>query len=200
MKLGYLALHINKSQLPELENQLSKLNVENVYIDLPSNKDVKPTEFQHMMEFIHPGDEVIILTLDHLGKNYKEIRNRVIAIHSKRARLTVVDADFLNFHTENQQFNECGFQLFVELLEEIPRIKKVWNKERQLEGIQRAKENGVYKGRQVMYSETTTNQRNRAIYFQIKDLILKGFPITSIQNMTGANRITIYRIKKELES
>ncbi|WYJ96776.1 hypothetical protein DOK67_0001079 [Enterococcus sp. DIV0212c] len=114
--------------------------------------------------------------------------------------MPVIDAEFLNFHTENQQFNELGFQLFVDLLEEIPRIKKVWNKERQLEGIQRAKEKKVYKGRQIKYSETTTNPENRSVYFQIKDLILKEFTITSIQNMTGANRMTIYRIKKELES
>lgn len=200
MKLGYLALSMNKSQLPELKTQLTKLMVEKVFIDSTSKKGVEVTEFEHMLESIQTGDEVIILTLDHLGKNNKEIRDRVIAIHSKKARLTVVDADFLNFHTENQQFNELGFQLFVDLLEEIPRIKKVWNKERQLEGIQRAKEKKIYKGRQIKYSETTTNQENRTVYFQIKDLILKGFPITSIQNMTGANRVTIYRIKKELES
>ena len=48
-------------------------------------------------------------------------------------------AECLNFHTENQQFNELGFQLLVDLLEEIPRVRKVWNKERQLEGIQREK-------------------------------------------------------------
>jgi DNA invertase Pin-like site-specific DNA recombinase len=200
MKLGYLALYMNKSHLPEFKKQLVELTVEKIFIDFPSNKDLEETEFQKMMEIIQPEDEIIILTLDHLGKNNKEIRDRVISIHSKKARLTVVDAKFLNFHTENQEFNERGFQLFVDLLEEIPRIKKVWNKERQLEGIQRAKERGVYKGRQVKYSETTANQRNRAVYFQIKDLILKDFPITSIQNMTGANRMTIYRIKKELES
>lgn len=200
MKLGYLALSMNKSQLPELKTQLTKLMVEKVFIDSTSKKGVEVTEFEHMLELIQTGDEVIILTLDHLGKNNKEIRDRVIAIHSKNARLTVVDAEFLNFNTENQQFNELGFQLFVDLLEEIPRIKKVWNKERQLEGIQRAKEKKVYKGRQIKYSETTTNSENRTVYFQIKDLILKGFPITSIQNMTGENRVTIYRIKKELES
>lgn len=200
MKLGYLALYMNKSKLPELKNQLAKLTVEKIFIDQTSNKDAEITEFQHMLGLIQTGDEVIILTLDHLGKNNKEIRDRVIAIHSKKARLTVIDAEFWNFQTENQQFNELGFQLFVDLLEEIPRIKKVWNKERQLERIQRAKEKKVYKGRQVKYSETTTNQENRTVYFQIKDLILKGFPITSIQNMTGANRVTIYRIKKELES
>ncbi|WP_339099724.1 recombinase family protein [Candidatus Enterococcus lemimoniae] len=200
MKLGYLALYMNKSQLPELKNQLEKLTVEKIFIDSTSNKDVEITEFQHMLELIQPGDEVIFLTLDHLGKNNKEIRDRVIAIHSKKARLKVIDAEFLNFHTENQQFNELGFQLFVDLLEEIPRIKKVWNKERQLEGIQRAKEKKVYKGRQAKYSKTTSNPENRTVYFQIKDLILKGVPTTSIQNMTGANRMTIYRIKKELES
>ncbi|MGL9996768.1 hypothetical protein [Enterococcus faecalis] len=77
-----------------------------------------------LLQLIQTGDEVIVLTLYNLGKNNKEIRNRVIAIHSKKARLTVIDAEFLNFQTENQQFNELGFQLFVDLLEEIPRIKK----------------------------------------------------------------------------
>ena len=45
MKLGYLALYMNKSQLPELKNQLTKLTVEKIFIDSTSNKGVEVTEF-----------------------------------------------------------------------------------------------------------------------------------------------------------
>lgn len=60
-----------------------------------------------------------------IGKNDHEIHYRVISIHSKKAHLIVIDADFFNFKTNNQQFNELGGQLFVNLLEEIPHIKKL---------------------------------------------------------------------------
>ncbi|EOV3185501.1 hypothetical protein ACOMX4_002776 [Enterococcus faecalis] len=35
MKLGYLALYMNKSQLPEFKKQLVELTVEKVFIDFP---------------------------------------------------------------------------------------------------------------------------------------------------------------------
>lgn len=77
----------------------------------------------------------------------------------------VTDANFLDFETKSQQFNELGFQLFVDLLEEIPRTKRVWNKECQLQGIQQAKEKGIYKGKPTTYSADTENPKNRATYF-----------------------------------
>jgi len=199
MKMVYAAMHDNKSGIQFLRNQITELGIKQSFIDPSSSKDTSKTEFQLMLEKIQLGDKVIVMTLNHLGKNYHEIHDRVISIHSKKAQLVVTDAHFLDFETGNQQFNELGFQLFVDLLEEIPRIKRVWNKERHLQGIQQAKEKGIYKGKPTTYSADTENPKNRATYFQIKSMLMSGFPIATIKKMTGVTRSTIYRIKKELE-
>ncbi|MGL4696166.1 helix-turn-helix domain-containing protein [Enterococcus larvae] len=49
------------------------------------------------------------------------------------------------------------------------------------------------------HSADTENPKNRATYFQIKDMLMSGFPIATIKEMAGVTRSTIYRIKKELE-
>ena len=78
-------------------------------------------------------------------------------------------------------------------------MKKVWVTERQLHGIEPAKKNGIYNGRSKMYSESAKDSDNYSVHFQVKDMLLRNFPITSIQTMTGVSRNQIYRIKKELE-
>lgn len=75
-------------------------------------------------------------------------------------------------------------------------MKKTWMIEHQWYGIEQAKKKGIYKGRLKVYSESAENPKNRSIYFQVKDMLLRNFPITSIENMTGVSRNRIYRIKK----
>ncbi|MBO0441696.1 hypothetical protein IGL98_000126 [Enterococcus sp. DIV0840] len=198
MNVAYTSMYKNEKKISLFKNQLAEFDIQKIFIDLPS-KGKSKKEFQLMLEMVQPGDRIIIVSLNHLGENYREIRDRVISIHSQKVHLTVINSNFLNFETDNTQFNELGFQLFVNLLEEIPRIKEGWNRERQLLGIQRAKENGVYKGRPTMYSANSKNLKARATYFQVKDMLLSGFPITTIESMTGITRPTIYRIRRELE-
>ncbi|WP_375270029.1 hypothetical protein [Enterococcus sp. DIV0212c] len=46
--------------------------VEKVFIDSVSKKGIEATEFELMLELIQTGDEVIILTLDHLARIIKK--------------------------------------------------------------------------------------------------------------------------------
>lgn len=198
MKLAY-ATYSDYSQLAFLTKQFEKLDVQKVILECTLEKAPAQTEFKKMLTVMETGDELLLLTLNHLGENYYDIRDRIVDLHSKEVVLTVLDAPFLVFNTTNPQFNELGFQLLLQILEDIPRMKKVWVKERQLHGIEQAKKKGIYKGRPKMYSESAKDSTNRSVYFQVKDMLLRNFPITSIQTMTGVSRNQIYRIKKELE-
>lgn len=197
MKIAYIA-NSNQSKIPflVLEKQLKELNVEKIVIESTLDKVTTQTAFQRLVSLVQPGEELIIFTLDHLDNRYHEIRDRVTTIQSKEVNLIVLDAEFLNFNTANTQFNELGFQLFLQILEDIPRMKNIWIRKLQWRGIEHAKKKGIYKGRLKVYSESAENPKNRSIYFQVKDMLLRNFPITSIENMTGVSRNRIYRIKK----
>lgn len=198
MKLAYATYSVY-SQLAFLTKQLEKLDVQKTIFEYSLEKAPAQTEFKKMLTVMETGDKLLLLILNHLGGNYYKIRDRIVDLHSKEVVLTILDAPFLVFNTTNPQFNELGFQLLLQILEDIPRMKKVWVKERQLHGIEQTKNNGIYKGRPKMYSESAKDSANCSLYFQVKDMLLRNFPIISIQTMTGISRNQIYRIKKELE-
>lgn len=133
--------------------------MEKIVIESTLDNVTTQTAFQRLVSLVQLGDELIIFTLDHLDNSYHEIQDRVATIQSKEVNLIVLDAEFLNFNTAHPQFNELGFQLFLQILEDIPRMKKTWIRERQWHDIEYAKKKGIYKCRPKIYSESAGNLR-----------------------------------------
>lgn len=90
--------------------------------------------------------------------------------------------------------------LIVQIPAMIAEQERTESKRRQEQGIKIAKNNGVYKGRPILYSAFAKDPQKRSIYKQIVGNILDGIPISEIARDRGVTRQTVYRIKKEIES
>jgi DNA invertase Pin-like site-specific DNA recombinase len=105
------------------------------------------------MEFVREGDELVVLKLDRLGRNTRDVLNLVHDLRQKGAVLSAEASFEFSDHPENRHQDGTGDIRRREL-----RLKD--GRERQKAGIARAKANGVYKGRKP----TVPVERVRAMH------------------------------------
>ena len=57
---------------------LSEVGVpkKNIFMDKMSGKDFKRPQYQKLLEKLKPGDLLYVLSIDRLGRNYKEIQKQ----------------------------------------------------------------------------------------------------------------------------
>ena len=77
---------------------------------------------------------------------------------------------------------------FLDMLGVFAELETNLRKERQMEGIQRAKQKGVYKG-----------GKSRIDVEKIKELKSKGLGATQISRELGIHRDSVYRLLKKVE-
>ena len=96
-------------------------------------------ELTSIMEFVREGDELVVLKLDRLGRNTRDVLNLVHELQTKRAVLNVLEPRFAT--------TDVAGPILVTVLGMVAELERGFIRERQKAGIERAKANGVYKGR-----------------------------------------------------
>lgn len=112
----------------------------NVYFeDKLSGRNMDRPEFQKMVEQLRSGDTVMVVSIDRLGRNLKEL----VELSSKLQDMGV------NIVALNQGIDTSSKmgQLFYNFMALMSEMELMFIQERQREGIELAKQNGRYKGR-----------------------------------------------------
>jgi DNA invertase Pin-like site-specific DNA recombinase len=91
------------------------------------------------MEFVREGDELVVLKLDRLGRNTRDVLNLVHDLRQRGAVLSVLEPKFAT--------TDVAGPILVTVLGMVAELERSFIRERQKAGIARAKANGVYKGR-----------------------------------------------------
>ena len=69
----------------------------NLYIDKQSGKDFERPRYKRMMKRLKPGDLLYILSIDRLGRNYKEVQEQWrILTKEKGVDICVIDMPLLD--------------------------------------------------------------------------------------------------------
>ena len=96
-------------------------------------------ELAAILEFIRPGDELVVVKLDRLGRSTREVLNLVHELEQKGAGLRVLEPEFCTS-------TDTG-RILVTVLGMVAEMERRFILERQRAGIEAAKKKGVYKGR-----------------------------------------------------
>ena len=96
-------------------------------------------ELASLMEFMRDGDELVVVKLDRLGRNTRDVLNLVHHLESKGAALTVLEPAFST--------KDAAGSMLVTVLAMVAEVERKFIRERQAAGIAAAKAKGVYKGR-----------------------------------------------------
>src|ERR1700710_795762 len=126
----------------DLEVQLARLKAEGCGIvrweRVSGGSRDGRTELATVLEFLRPGDELVVTRLDRLGRDTRDVLNLIHEAEEREAFVTVLDP-----HVSTR--GEMG-HIVLTVLGMVAQMERRFIKERQREGIQRAKAAGVYLG------------------------------------------------------
>jgi len=133
------------------------------------------SELQTVLDFLRPGDELVVTRLDRLGRDTRDVLNIVHECEQRGAFVTVLDP-----HVSTR--GDMG-HVIITVLGMVAQMERRFIKERQREGIERAKSQGVYQGGKV-----------RLDHSLVIDLHKQGEGASSIAKSVGCSRMQVYRI------
>jgi DNA invertase Pin-like site-specific DNA recombinase len=163
----------------DLDAQLAKLKAEGCGIvrseKVSGSSREGRTELGTIIEFLRPGDELVVTRLDRLGRDTRDVLNIVYECDQRQAFVTVLDP-----HVTTR--GEAG-RIVMTVLGMVAQMERRFIKERQREGIERARADGVYRG-----------GKRRLDYEKVKALHAAGLGPAAISRALGCSRMQIYRI------
>jgi DNA invertase Pin-like site-specific DNA recombinase len=96
-------------------------------------------ELAAILEFIRPGDELVVVKLDRLGRSTRDVLNLVHELEQKQAGLRVLEPEFCTSTNTGR--------ILVTVLGMVAKMERRFILERQKVGIEAAKKRGAYRGR-----------------------------------------------------
>lgn len=184
MFIGY-ARTSTKDQEYSLDAQIERLTAENCskcYQEQVSSVDSERKELIAALDYIREGDVLVVTRLDRLARSVADTVDIQKQLEKKGAGLKILEMDIdTTTSTGKLQFN---------LLAAIAQFEREVMLERQRIGIEKAKNQGKYKGRKPISKEKRQKvEELLATNIHTKDYIAKA---------VGIGIATVYRIQNEL--
>ena len=154
--------------------QLEGIRLDRVFTDKASGKDTKRPQLEAMLEFVREGDLVVCHSMDRLARNLDDLRRLVMGLTKRGIRVEFVK-ESLTFTGEDSPMAT----LLLSMLGAVSEFERALIRERQREGVQLAKQRGVYKGRKPSLSaEQAAELRKRVAAGEKKAGIARDFNIS----------------------
>ncbi|MBM6886907.1 recombinase family protein [Pseudoflavonifractor phocaeensis] len=121
---------------------------ENMVIEKQSGKDFQQPLYQKLVDLMHPGDVLVIKSIDRLGRNYTEILEQWAYLTKKRnIAVVVLDMPLLDTRQGRDLTGTLIADIVLQLLSYVAETERQNIRQRQAEGIAAAKKRGVHFGR-----------------------------------------------------
>lgn len=140
-KFGYIRLSPNDQNT---ERQLADLQLDRLFVDHASGKDTNRPKLQNLLTHLRKGDVIYVHSMDRLARNLQDLLKLVEKITTAQATLIFVKEN-LTFSPDKKSSPMAV--LLLQLLSAVAQFERILIKERQREGIEKAKARGAYKGR-----------------------------------------------------
>jgi DNA invertase Pin-like site-specific DNA recombinase len=165
------------------ERQLDQVQVDRVFTDKASGKDIHRPELDRLLTFVREGDTVVVHSMDRLARNLDDLRRLVQTLTQRGIRIEFVK-EGLAFTGEDSPMAT----LLLSVMGAFSEFERALIRERQREGIALAKQRGVYRGRKkALSSEQAAELRRRASAGEQKASLARAF---------GISRETLYQYLK----
>lgn len=178
---------------------LEEFGAEKVFREKRSGATVNERSvFKEVLDFVRLGDQLIVESIDRLGRNYDEVIDTVNFLKQKDVQLVITSLPIMSEAIGNPLLDKFIKDLIIQILAMIAEQERSESKRRQAQGIKLAKNKGVYKGRPTLYAPNAKDPQKRLVYHRVISQLNEGIAISQIAKEVGITRQTIYRIKKEL--
>ena len=131
-------------------------------------------ELSTLISFARSGDTIMVTRIDRLARSIADLSQIVSKLESKGIALKATEQPI--------DTSTPAGRAFLQMLGVFAEFATAIRKERQLEGIAKAKEKGVYKGRKASIDAD-----------QVKALAATGMGASAIAAQLGIGRASVYR-------
>lgn len=132
------------------------------------------TELETIMQFLHAGDELVVLRLDRLGRSTRDVFNLVHELDEKGASLRILEPEVTTAGSMGR--------VVITILGMVADMELKFIKDRQRAGIEAARAEGAYKGRRKNVDDDEIRRR-----------IAAGDSKASVARELKVSRMTVYR-------
>ncbi len=172
---GYARVSTTDQDLTIQQEALEKAGCEIIRSEKVSGTSTQGRdELNTLLEFLRDGDELVVTRVDRLARSVLDLQTIVRDIKLKGVHLRATEQPI----DTSTPAGKC----FLDMLGVFAEFETNLRRERQMEGIAKAKERGVYKGRKPSVDKT-----------QIIELHKSGMGATAITKELNISRATVYR-------
>jgi len=168
-----------------LDIQLEKLaRCDKVFQEKKSGTSDKRPNLQTCLEYVREGDTLVVTRLDRLARSTLHLCQIAAELQRKQVNLKVID--------QNINTSDATGRLLFNMLSAIAQFETELRAERQVDGIQKAKEHGVKFGRQKKLKAQQINE--------IRQRRKQGVLIKTLMKDYDLSKATVYRYLNENDS
>jgi len=172
---GYARVSTTDQDLTIQQEALEKAGCEIIRAEKVSGTSIQGRdELNTLLEFLRDGDELVVTRVDRLARSVLDLQTIVRDIKLKGVHLRATEQPI----DTSTPAGKC----FLDMLGVFAEFETNLRRERQMEGIAKAKERGVYKGRKPSVDKS-----------QIIELHKMGLGATAITKELNVSRATVYR-------
>ena len=175
MKYGYARVSTTDQDLTIQIEALKAVGCETIRQEKVSGTSIQGRdELNILLEFLREGDELVVTRIDRLARSVRDLQNMVFDLEERGVTLSATEQPI----DTKTSAGKC----FLDMLSCFSEFETNLRKERQMEGIAKAKEKGVYKGR-----KPTVDVK------KVKELRDSGLGASAIAKKLGIGRASVYR-------
>ena len=175
MKYGYARVSSSGQDLSIQLETLKNAGCETIRKEKVSGTSIQGRdELNTLLEFVREGDELVVTRIDRLARSVRDLQNIVFDLDKKGVTLSATEQPI----NTNTSAGKC----FLDMLSVFSEFETNLRKERQMEGIAKAKEKGVYKGRKPSVDID-----------KVRELKENGLGASAIARELNIGRASVYR-------
>ena len=178
MKIGYQRVSTEDQNLDRQELE----GCDKIFADKISGATRERPALGELIQFARSGDEVVIHSIDRLARDLRDLQDIIQQLTDKGVSVSFIKERLVFSGDADDAFGKFQLQMmgaFAEFERNIIR-------QRQAEGIAKAKERGVYKGRKKTADDNC-----------IRKMKSEGHGATEIADTLGVSRMTVYRALRQ---
>ncbi|GEE00382.1 resolvase [Gordonia spumicola] len=166
--------------------QLDGVELDEVFVDKASGRNRDRPKLDALIKYVRKGDTVLVHSLDRLARNVTDLQAIIAELNSKGVRVEVTTQGLVFTGDDNPMT-----KLLLQMLGAVAEFELAAIRERQAEGIAKAKAAGKYAGRKVALTPEQVAEIAR------RHAGGAGEGITSLAKEFGVSRQTVYKYLAE---
>lgn len=177
--VGYARVSTADQNLERQTDQLASVGAQRIFTDTITGFTRDRPGLGAATNYLRAGDTLTVVSMDRLARSLRDLHTLVDELTTSGVRV--------QFLQEGQTYSDDpspSGRLLLSMLGAVAEFERSIIRERQADGIARAKARGVYKGRAPVPAEKID---------QARELISRGMPKARAARELGISRSTLYK-------